>query len=118
MQIWADRLTKILNHTHVLLKAGSVDVSNRCVPRSDAGRFESISHTYAHQTGDSVLGKVGQRLVMICRDGETVVRYGGEECVAFLPITPYRTTRRRAERLCAAGEFTELDLAGLVPLVL
>ena len=65
----------------------------------DVDHFKTINDTYGHQTGDTVLKKLGHRIVHTARDIDIVARYGGEEVAVIMPNTPYPDAAALAERL-------------------
>jgi two-component system chemotaxis family response regulator WspR len=67
----------------------------------DVDNFKRYNDTYGHLAGDEVLKKVGAAI----RDGATrpadfVARFGGEEFVALLPVTPAEGARHVGRRIC------------------
>jgi len=45
----------------------------------DLDHFKHVNDTYGHPAGDAVLCEVATLLRAVCRDGDSVVRWGGEE---------------------------------------
>ena len=50
----------------------------------DLNGFKGINDTYGHDTGDSVLRTISQRLKENTRDDDTVCRHGGDEFLYVL----------------------------------
>jgi diguanylate cyclase (GGDEF)-like protein len=51
----------------------------------DIDRFKAVNDTFGHHAGDRVLKAVADAAHDVLRDGDTLMRYGGEEFLAVLP---------------------------------
>ena len=67
----------------------------------DLDEFKKVNDTYGHAAGDRVLVEVSARLRGLLREGDHFGRWGGEEFLALLPLTPGPAATLLAERLCA-----------------
>jgi diguanylate cyclase (GGDEF)-like protein len=66
----------------------------------DVDFFKKYNDRYGHQAGDSVLRLVAGAIAKsVCRSGDLVCRYGGEEFVLMLPETDLEGARIVAERV-------------------
>ena len=63
----------------------------------DLDRFKRLNDTYGHDFGDKVLCAVAEAMVSVARDGDYVVRMGGEEFCVLLTNTDHKTALERAE---------------------
>lgn len=66
---------------------------------ADLDDFKKVNDNYGHQTGDSVLRHIAERLKTCCRAYDTPARYGGEEFAVLLPRTPAAEARAIATRM-------------------
>ena len=54
----------------------------------DVDHFKNVNDTYGHAAGDAVLKMIAEHLRIALRGTDMVVRWGGEEFLAFLPASP------------------------------
>jgi len=65
----------------------------------DLDHFKQVNDTYGHLTGDRVLIKLVKLARSVLRNGDILVRYGGEEFLAILPGASQNDVRNIADRL-------------------
>ena len=70
----------------------------------DIDHFKQVNDTYGHLVGDRVLVSVSNIARTILREGDILVRYGGEEFLAVLPAASSEDLRLVGERLRRAIE--------------
>lgn len=78
----------------------------------DVDFFKRINDTYGHDTGDTVLQAVADRLRGASRKNELVCRLGGEEFVVLCEFTDRIAAETCGERLRAAIETTTIAFDG------
>ena len=54
----------------------------------DVDHFKHINDSYGHAAGDAVLKMIAENLRVALRETDMIVRWGGEEFLAFLPAIP------------------------------
>jgi diguanylate cyclase (GGDEF)-like protein len=67
----------------------------------DVDHFKHVNDTYGHAAGDAVLTMISENLREILRETDMIVRWGGEEFLAFLPAIPRSGVEEVAQRLLA-----------------
>ena len=76
----------------------------------DVDRFKSINDTLGHGAGDVVLKNVAARLGVTLREQDVLVRWGGEEFLAYLPGIGTDEARQVCARVLAAVGGTPIAL--------
>ncbi|MBN2554335.1 MAG: diguanylate cyclase [Anaerolineales bacterium] len=118
-----DPLTGLHNRRHFFYLAGmkfslAVERGN---PLSaimvDVDEFKQVNDAHGHAVGDAVLQHVAQELKDDLRDSDISARYGGDEFVLVLPMTPYEHAVQVAERLQIRLQKNPCVLNGSVVLV-
>jgi diguanylate cyclase (GGDEF)-like protein len=86
----------------------------------DLDRFSAVNNEHGHAVGDAVLRRIARAIKRAIRDGDVVVRYGGEEFVVIAPATDGDGAVRAAERIreSVAASASELVDGRLVPLTI
>jgi diguanylate cyclase (GGDEF)-like protein len=117
-----DPLTRIPDRAFLLVRLSTLLHSKRLADRQfavlfiDLDNFKLVNDAHGHLVGDRVLCEVARRLVGSVRDGDHVVRYGGDEFVVLVErVADSRTIESIIGRIHAAlakpialpqGEFT------------
>lgn len=70
----------------------------------DIDHFKQVNDTYGHLVGDHVLASVAQEVKQRLREGDVMMRYGGEEFVCILPGAAMDATEGASERIRRAVE--------------
>ena len=75
----------------------------------DLDRFSAVNNEHGHAVGDAVLRRVARAIKGAVREGDVVVRYGGEEFVVIAPATDGDGAVLAAERIRAAVAATAYE---------
>lgn len=79
----------------------------------DIDHFKHVNDTYGHAAGDAVLRMIADSLRDILRETDMIVRWGGEEFLAFLPAIPRSGVDEIARRLLAGISTTVVEYQGI-----
>ncbi len=70
----------------------------------DIDKFKNINDTYGHQAGDELLINMARMLASGVRESDSVIRFGGEEFLIFLPGANKASAMTVVEKLRSAIE--------------
>lgn len=73
--------------------------TSMCLLMIDVDHFKKFNDTYGHLLGDEVLKIVARTLHDTLKGQDVVARFGGEEFVAVLPMTPIEGAMRVADAI-------------------
>lgn len=76
----------------------------------DLDHFKRINDTFGHLSGDKVLVRAANVTREMLREGDILLRYGGEEFVVVLPGASVQDARDVAERIRFAIGHTAIDI--------
>lgn len=113
-----DDLTGLYNRRHVEeLLAGALSSARRhhhavSILFIDVDGFKRVNDDLGHQAGDDVLRTIAQRIRLGLRSEDVVGRWGGEEFLAVLPMTPLSAALAVAERLRSEIAKTPVQAGG------
>ncbi len=105
-----DSLTDLYNHRAIqgqlnsLLSRAQRSEAPLAVIMMDLNNFKFFNDTYGHSEGDRVLRIVARCLVEVCRMGDVVGRFGGDEFIALLVDTDEEGALQSCRRIAARIE--------------
>jgi len=65
----------------------------------DIDHFKNVNDTYGHQVGDRILKSIASIIRTVLREGDILIRYGGEEFLAVLPAAASEDLMLVGERI-------------------
>jgi diguanylate cyclase (GGDEF)-like protein len=69
----------------------------------DLDNFKKVNDSYGHDAGDSVLKFAAQQFNKAVRQGDSVIRWGGEEFIVVLPTADYKQANEVVVRIMRSG---------------
>ncbi len=108
-----DPLTKVFNRAFLEKIAPKIIANEMRDQRSwgalmvDVDYFKKVNDLYGHPAGDAVLQNVAKMLQHITRDGDFVIRYGGEEFLVLVFNINISDIEKLAQRYRTAIASTE-----------
>ncbi len=75
-----------------------------CFIMLDIDKFKNINDRHGHAAGDTVLKTISATLQKMVREGDVLVRWGGEEFAIMLPQTSLTQAEKLAQRIRRAIE--------------
>jgi diguanylate cyclase len=76
----------------------------------DIDHFKRVNDAFGHQVGDEIIKMFSRVIETSVRDGDTVIRYGGEEFAVILPTTDQEAATAIAERIRRQFESKKLTI--------
>lgn len=107
-QAITDGLTSLYNHRYFQLRFAEEYAHCRrygndlSLIMMDIDHFKHYNDTYGHIAGDLALKEIAGLTRASVRENDIVARYGGEEIVIILPMTPLEGAKIVAERIRSA----------------
>ncbi|HEY1147509.1 MAG TPA: tetratricopeptide repeat-containing diguanylate cyclase [Pseudoduganella sp.] len=80
----------------------------------DVDHFKNINDTFGHAAGDAVLKMIADNLRVALRETDMIVRWGGEEFLAFLPAIPRAGVDEIARRVLTSISSQPIEYQGSV----
>lgn len=96
------------------IKRVMADCAQKKTPLSlimcDIDHFKRVNDAFGHQVGDEIIKMFSRVIESGVREGDTVIRYGGEEFAIILPMTDQDAAKLVAERVRRAFESKKLTI--------
>jgi diguanylate cyclase len=76
----------------------------------DIDHFKRVNDAFGHQVGDEIIKMFSRVIESVVREGDSVIRYGGEEFAIILPLTEQDLAKSIAERIRRQFESKKLTI--------
>lgn len=76
----------------------------------DIDHFKRVNDAFGHQVGDEIIKMFSRVIETSVREGDTVIRYGGEEFAIILPLAEQDAAKTIAERIRRQFESKKLTI--------
>jgi len=119
-----DALTGAYNHRALLerLEVAIAEARDSGKPLAvlmmDVDSFKFYNDTYGHPMGDKVLVAIAEALRSVCRAGDVLGRYGGDEFVIVLSNTDREGAYQMADEIAVSAEQLAFQADGIGPISL
>ena len=81
---YTDSLTKVYNRHYLRYFLKNIDIDKYQVIMLDIDHFKKVNDNYGHSAGDYILETLAVLLKYEIRDGDIIIRFGGEEFLIFI----------------------------------
>ncbi len=109
-----DDLTAARSRRHLrALFAGHRQDGRNAMIFVDLDEFKSVNDGFGHRAGDGFLRRIAQALRRECREGEILIRHGGDEFCIYLQNVPLPEAARRAEAFVRVVQATSMEVGGV-----
>ena len=106
-EIYSDALTMVKNRRFFDEQLASEPC--RALVMSDIDRFKAINDNFGHLCGDTALKEVAATLRLCVREGDDVVRFGGDEFLIFFRGISQNALQTRIEKIRQAITNIQLE---------
>ncbi|MBN1840504.1 MAG: GGDEF domain-containing protein [Campylobacterales bacterium] len=81
-----DKLTNVYNRNYLQKYEKLINLNEYIIAALDIDYFKRINDTYGHDAGDKILTQIAHILLQTIREGDSVIRYGGEEFLILVKV--------------------------------
>lgn len=112
---YSDALTGLANRRRLEVEFMRLDAQPASLMLIDFDGLKAVNDTLGYDRGDILIQAIGTRLAAAAKNGEFVVRFGGDEFVVILPGATRSDVLKRAQEISETLDFVDLpaDIAHL-----